>query len=113
MALAHAPNCDINKGKLCSCGTEEMVQEFSSHLHTGLKLILDGDAAWPDLQNKTIHHVKTGIQIAGLEHGTVRGQPSVAIRLDLPDGSTVIAETSLRLFSQAARVLSTRFDLEV
>ena len=30
MTLPHSKECDIALGKDCSCGTEEMVEEFSS-----------------------------------------------------------------------------------
>lgn len=49
------------------------------------------------------------IQVTGLDGGMVSGNPSVAIRLDLPDGKTVIAETSLALFLTAADALKSRY----
>lgn len=45
----------------------------------------------------------------GLKAGMASGKPSVAIRLDLPDGKVVIAETSLALFLGAASALHTKF----
>ena len=38
-----------------------------------------------------------------------RGRPSVALRIDLPDGRHVIAETSARLFCSAARSIMARY----
>jgi hypothetical protein len=44
------------------------------------------------------------VQLAMLREGTVGNRPSVTIRLDLPDGRVVLAQTSLRLFLAAAEV---------
>jgi len=74
-----------------------------------LEVILDGDGAWPDLANKKIIRVTQGIQIAGLSRGMTSGAPSVSIRIDLPDGRTVIAETSLKLFVGAAEALKAKY----
>lgn len=80
-------------------------------------LKLDGDEAWPDLREKlsTDDLIHLGadapaIQVAALEGGMASGKPSIAIRLDLPDGRVVVAETSLELFLAAASALRTRFE---
>ena len=71
-----------------------------------LTIVLDGDNAWPDLYNRDdVIHATSSIQIAVLEQGMESGRPSVTIRIDLPDGRTVLAQTSARLFCQAARIL--------
>ena len=67
-----------------------------------LKIILEGDGIWRDLKNKEIIHITEGIQIAILKEGMKSGASSISIRIDLPDGRTVIAETSLKLFINAA-----------
>jgi hypothetical protein len=74
---------------------------------------LNGDNIWPDLRTKEFVHLRghdgssgeSRIQVAVLDGGMKGGLPSVAIRLDLPDGKTVVAETSARLFCTAARVI--------
>lgn len=67
-----------------------------------LKIHLDGNGCWPDLQGKPyIHHTGT-MEVALLEGGMKSGARSVAIRIDLPDGQTIVAETSLNLFGIAA-----------
>lgn len=69
---------------------------------------LNGDGAWPDLQGKTFVHLSGGappIQVAVLDRGMTSGRPSVALRFELPDGQTVVAETSARLFCSAARAI--------
>jgi hypothetical protein len=77
-----------------------------------LSLILHGDLAFPELKDKPVIHLGNDappIVIAGLEHGTESGAPSIVMRLDLPDGQTVLAETTLKLFLTAADALRTRF----
>lgn len=73
---------------------------------------LQGDRAWPDLAGKPVVHLGGGappIKAVVLDGGMVSGRPSVAIRLELPDGQTVIAETSARLFCAAARAIQARY----
>ena len=79
-------------------------------------LKLNGDGAHPDLAGKigTDQVVHLGneappIQLSGLENGMSSGKPSVMIRLDLPDGRTVLAETSLALLLIAADAFKARF----
>ena len=77
-----------------------------------LTVKIDGDGAWPDLAGKEVIHLTNDappIQISALPDGMASGRPSVAIRLDLPDGRTVIAETSMNLFLSAADVLRARY----
>jgi hypothetical protein len=78
-----------------------------------LRMILEGDAAWPDLPRLDAAHtfVHLGeeappIQIAGLAGGMQSGRPSVAIRLDLPDGTAVMAALSRRLMLSLALFLT-------
>ena len=74
---------------------------------------LDGEGAWPDLRdNPAVIHLANGappIQLAVLPSGMVSGRPSVAIRIDLPDGQHVLAETSARLLCSAARAIMARY----
>jgi hypothetical protein len=77
-----------------------------------MTITLQGDNAWPDLQGKPIIHLGDGapmIDVAVLDGGMSSGRPSVALRLELPDGRTVIAETSARLFCSTARIIEARF----
>lgn len=78
-----------------------------------LAVIPNADGAWPDLADREIHHVteeEGSIAVAGLAGGMESGAPSVAIRIDCPDGETVVvAETSLRLFLTAADALKARY----
>jgi hypothetical protein len=77
-----------------------------------LTLKLNGDGAWPDLRVKPFVHLRDdgpAIEIAVLNSGMSSGRPSVAIRLDLPDGTTVLAQTSARLFCSAGRAIAARY----
>ena len=79
-----------------------------------MKVILE-EPTWPDLDAKRDQLTWLNgsddppIQIGALEGGMVGGRPSVAIRIDLPDGRIVVAETSLRLFQMANAALRGRF----
>jgi hypothetical protein len=76
-----------------------------------LNIILGGDSAWPDLldQRENIINVTTPIGITALAGGMTSGKASVALRIDLPDGRVVIAETSLALFLTAAKVFEAKY----
>jgi hypothetical protein len=77
-----------------------------------IKLDLDGDDAWEDLadrRDQIIHLPDEPIRLAVLDGGMVSGRPSVALRLDLPDGRVVIAETSLALLSASVRAIWARY----
>jgi hypothetical protein len=80
-----------------------------------INLFVDGDGCWKDLpkleQEGRLINV-TGndappIQIAGLRRGMASGASSVMIRIDLPDGRTVIAETSLALLGASVDAIRT------
>lgn len=66
-----------------------------------LDVIMNGDNCWPDLRKGFIEGRWVGI--ARLPNGTVQGNPTVTVRIELPDGQTVLAETTLALLSQAIR----------
>lgn len=70
-----------------------------------VKTEADG-GAWPDLADKRDRVIEVdAAEVCGLSRGMESGKPSVAMRLDLPDGRTVIFQTSLQLFLTAADVL--------
>lgn len=73
-----------------------------------LKIIMDGDNAWPDLREKGFHKgLVSGVTI--LDKGMSSGRPSVAIRIELEDGSSLIAQTSARLFCTAAKAFMEKY----
>lgn len=73
-----------------------------------MNVILDGDGCWPDLQDKKIIRA-VRLQVAALRKGTREGSPSVAFRIDLEDGRTVIAETSLKLLLTASDLFRAKY----
>jgi hypothetical protein len=82
----------------------------------GMTVNLDGDNAWPELREKMgtdqiIDLMDSGqtLKVAVLESGMASGAPSVALRFDLPDGRSVIAQTSAKLFVGAARMILARY----
>jgi hypothetical protein len=79
---------------------------------TQLNIILNGDGAFTDLDREKVIHVANDappIQVAALPGGMASGRPSIMIRIDLPDGKIVMAETSARLFCSAARAIMGRY----
>ena len=66
-----------------------------------LQVVLDGDNCWPDLRAGFIEGEWVGI--ARLRSGTVAGKATVTVRIQLPDGQTVLAETTLALLEGAVR----------
>lgn len=77
-----------------------------------INLKLDGDGAWTDLQGKDYIHLTGDVpawEIVALEGGMGTGNPSLALRLDLPDGRVVVAETSVKAFLTTAAAIRARF----
>lgn len=74
-----------------------------------INIILDGDNAWDDLQGKEIIHLQDVVwEMAALPGGMSSGKPSVALRLDLPDGKVLVAETSLLALLSAVNAFVAR-----
>ena len=73
-----------------------------------LDVQIDGDGCWPDLIEKGYIRGEL-VAIATLPKGTSEGNPTVTIRVELPNGITVLAETTLRLFGQAAAAFRGRY----
>jgi hypothetical protein len=72
------------------------------------------EAIYPDLKDnpKVIHLKDAHWQITVLESGMKSGNTSVMLRLDLPDGQIVMAETSAALWAQSTimiKGISARF----
>lgn len=66
---------------------------------------------WKDVQREDCIHLGNDappLKVAVIEGGMTSGHPSVAIRIDLPDGKHVIADVSARLFCTAARAIMAR-----
>lgn len=69
------------------------------------------EPAWPELKEPgaKVVHTNAPIGVTALTGGMQSGKPSVAFRIDLPDGTVVIAETSLAFFLTAADTLKARY----
>lgn len=68
---------------------------------------------WPDLAEKfktgKAQHIESDIGVTAIAGGMASGAPSVALRFELADGTTVVAETSLALFLTAADAMKARY----
>ena len=73
-----------------------------------LSIHLDGDNCWPELTEKGWTEAED-LQIAVLPRGTTSGRPSVTIRVELPSGEIVLAQTTARLFCSAGRMITARY----
>lgn len=73
-----------------------------------MNLILHGDGAFNGRDPANIIHVQSAFDVVYLDGGMESGKPSVAFGLELPDGTFVVAETSLALFVAAARAMQAR-----
>lgn len=73
-----------------------------------LDIHLDGDNCWPDLREKGCVE-GTLESVAALPRGTLSGLPTVTLRVRLPDGQVVLAETTLNLFLSAAAAFKGRY----
>lgn len=65
--------------------------------------------AWPDLKDGKFTHTTAPIDVVVLRSGMQSGQPSIGMRIELPDGTSVIAETSARLFCSLARMVMAKY----
>ncbi|MGH9249211.1 MAG: hypothetical protein ACRD0W_06830 [Acidimicrobiales bacterium] len=74
-----------------------------------IELHLDGDAAWPDLASRRVIQAGDTWNLAALDQGMVSGEPSVALRFDLDDHVTLVAQTSLRQWIAATAAIRGRF----
>lgn len=74
-----------------------------------IHLNLEGDNAWPDLEPDGFVVGPEEWRLAVLERGMSSGKPSIALRLDLPTGQTVIAQTSLAAWIAVTCALRGRY----
>jgi len=71
-----------------------------------LQVSLYGDNCWPGLKDRPFTEgTLTGI--ARLPAGMGSGRSTVTVRIELPDGQTVLAQTSLALLSNAVLAFNT------
>ena len=94
---------DMAADRKCSQCDRRLHETFPAEETNGLRIVLDGEGSWPDLleldtAGKLAWLTNAPLSISRLPEGMVGGRSSVAIRIDLPDGRTVVAETTMRLF---------------
>ncbi len=66
-----------------------------------MNIDLKGDNAWADLRARRediVDLTESAWGVTVLDGGMASGKPSVALRLDMPDGKVVFAQTSLELW---------------
>ncbi|HTE38027.1 MAG TPA: hypothetical protein VK630_15915 [Reyranella sp.] len=67
---------------------------------------------WPELKREQIVHLGNGsppINVAIIEGGMASGKPSVMLRIDLPDGRHVLAETTAALVVTLGKMIAGRY----
>jgi hypothetical protein len=79
-----------------------------------IEVNLNGDNVWPDLlplqiKDKLMHLPDVVWKLAALEGGMISGKVSIALRLDLPNDSVVLTETSLAAWIAATVTLRAKF----
>lgn len=74
-----------------------------------IKIRLDGDGVLEGTDPENTLYVTSPITIASLDGGMQSGKPSVAFIIELPDGKTIVAETSLALFQATAKAFAAKF----
>lgn len=67
----------------------------------------NGEGCWPDPMQRPESVIEARLtSVARLPHGMASGKSSVTIRIDLPDGRIVLAETSLAIWNAVTQVFA-------
>jgi len=74
-----------------------------------LDIFLDAEGMLEGVNPANVIELTTPLKIGGLPGGMTSGKPSVSFGFTLPDGRTVFAQTSMRLFHVAAKAFATRY----
>ena len=72
-----------------------------------LNLIMDGDGVWPDLSSRRVAK-PANVQAAMLPGVMESGRTGITFRLNMPDGSVVLYETSLRILEATVKAFRVR-----
>ena len=83
-------------------------------IHITLDLEPTKSQSWHDMLGEkdkivVLEQPMPPMRVAVVERGMTSGRPSVMIRFDLPDGRYLVAETSARLFVQAAKMIHHKY----
>jgi hypothetical protein len=76
-----------------------------------VRLRMEGDGTWPELLGRPTSPCAeaTRAEVAYLAGATSSGRAGVILRVDLPDGQTVILQFTWRLFATIARAFAGRY----
>ncbi len=74
-----------------------------------IRMLMNAEGILDGTDPADVIHVQEQITIACLPGGMGSGKESVSILITLPDGRTVLAETSLQLFQATARAFAARY----
>jgi hypothetical protein len=75
-----------------------------------IQIVLNGEGFLEGTDPAKIIHLRnTMITVFAMEKGMKSGAPSVGFVFQLPSGETVLAETSMMLFQDAARAFAAKF----
>lgn len=81
-----------------------------------VNLFLDGDGCWPDANpgNPKCEWIDapTSIGFARLPMGTQQGGSTVTIRVNRPDGTFVMTQTSMKAFLSVAQAFEAKEEME-
>ena len=77
-----------------------------------LSIFMDAEGMLEGIPDDKIIHVTDTIKVGALPRGMTSGKASVSFGIPLPDGRTVLAETSMALFLSAARAFATKYGEE-
>lgn len=72
----------------------------------GIDLQLNGEGCWPELRDNFTEGQIVGI--ARLPNSTEAGASAVTMRIQMPDGSTVLAQITTKLLNMAMAGINTR-----
>jgi hypothetical protein len=92
-------------------GFREPSQQQGGGEMIGLKIVMEGDGAWKDLQGKEIIEGNL-TSVSRMPAGTASGKSTVGFRIELPDGKVVFAQTTMMLFQAAARAFAARDQMD-
>lgn len=74
-----------------------------------MHVLMNAEGMAKEVDPMRMIHLNSDITVGALDNGMSSGKPSVAFMFTLPDGNTVIAETSLALFQMAAKAFTAKF----
>ena len=74
-----------------------------------LEIVMDGTGILKDVPADKFIETRSKVTLAALPRGTAKGKPTIAIIFELPDGTTVMAQTTMALFHAAAKAFAARF----